>query len=245
MHWESIYVHPNNVTEENVFIETEECRHLRVLRKKKDDFIWAVDGKGTAYYVQLVALQKDKATGKIQQIRRKLGETATHITLAQGIIKGDRFDWLIEKSTEMGVSQIVPMTTAKTIVKASPQKINRWNRVALAAMKQCGRTVLPEVTQSRTLIQVLALSAGFTHTLIAECSDESRPLSHYIKSEPPSKIRKVLLLSGPEGGFSRDEIVNAKSFKARLVHLGNRRLRAETAGLVLLTLAQNQLDELL
>lgn len=244
MHWEAVYVNPKKVTENKVLIEGDECRHLRVLHKKKGDLIWAVDGEGVAYHVELHSFTKDKAVGEIQNIRRRLGESAIQVTLAQGLIKGDRFDWLVEKATEMGVHQIIPMQTEKSVAKASAQKRNRWIRIALSAMKQCGRTILPKIEESKTFDQVLALSAGYTHVFIAEQSDSSFSVCQYLKSEGIQKAHKVLLLVGSESGFSEAEIDKAKEFNLDFVHLGQRRLRAETAGVVLLTLIQNQLNEL-
>lgn len=244
MHWEAVYVNPKKVSESEVIIEEDESRHLRVLRKRKGDLIWAVDGEGVAYQIELISFTKDIAVGEIKNIRRRLGESSAQVTLAQGIIKGDRFDWLIEKATEMGVSQVIPMMTEKTAAKASAQKRNRWSRIALSAMKQCGRTISPIIEESKTFDQVLALSAGFTHVFIAEQSDSSFSIAHYLQPESVQKSHKILLIVGSEGGFTEAEIDKAKEYHLDFVHLGQRRLRAETAGIVLLTLIQNQLNEL-
>ncbi|MBN1781713.1 16S rRNA (uracil(1498)-N(3))-methyltransferase [bacterium] len=242
-HFESYYVHPKNVHGELLVLTDEEVHHLsRVKRHQKGDRIRAVDGLGTAYEAEVDRISKSRAECRITETRRLLGEPAGELTLVQAMIKGDRFDWVIEKCVEIGVKRIIPLITENTIVKAGSGKINRWRRVALGAMKQCGRSVLPEIAEPRTLKQTVTLGADCQVRLIAHGSEGSRTVR--IPEEPAVRSPKAICIVGPEGGFTDDEIRMAADNGFTPVSLGPRRLRAETAGIVLTTMVLSQWGEL-
>ena len=161
MYWESFYVHPKDIQEHELSIRGKELHHLaRVKRKKKGDTLWAVDGKGGSYRIKILYIAKNEARCQILQTRRRLHEPVAEITLAQTVMKGERFDWLVEKTTEIGIHRIIPLISHNMVQGFGNQKINRWRRVALSAMKQSGRSILPEVTEPKTLSQVLLLGAS-------------------------------------------------------------------------------------
>lgn len=242
-HFESFFVDPKNVKGDSLVLENEEAHHLsRVKRHKPGDTIWAVDGAEGAYEVQIVSISSKRVECHILQTRRRLGEPRAEITLVQSLIKGDRFDLVIEKSVEIGVHRIIPLITEKTVMKAGSGKLNRWKRVALGAMKQCGRSVLPEITEPKTMKQVCALGANCQYRLIAHSDTDPSPFEMKI---PPSHITpKAIALVGPEAGFTDVEIEMALENGFTPVTLGPRRLRAETAGIVMITLMLSQWSEL-
>jgi len=201
-----------------------------------------LDGEGRAYQVRILSATAKTATGKIIQTRRSLGEPVAEITLAQSVLKGDRFDWLVEKCTELGVRRIIPLQTETTIVKATPPKRSRWRRIAIAAMKQSGRTVLPEISPPKTFLQVIAMGAACKYRLIAHAGGES--LDFHRQEDGPRMKSRALLVVGPEGGFTEEEIARAKENGFTPIGLGPRRLRSETAGVVLSTLLLSHLGEL-
>jgi 16S rRNA (uracil1498-N3)-methyltransferase len=244
MHWESFYVHPDDVRGDEIRFREEETKHLgQVMRKKKYQHIWVVDGQGKAYEVQLMQIGKKEATGKIIHTRRRFGEPMTEVTLAQSILKGDHFDDLVEKTTEIGVWRIIPMITDNTIPSAGPQKLARWRRIAVAAMKQSGRSILPEITGPAYFQQILETKTHYQQCWIAHSGSSSvRP--HFAENTTNERIKTVLLLVGPEGGFSDAEIESAKQQGIRQITLGPRRLRAETAGIVLTTRVLSELGDL-
>jgi 16S rRNA (uracil1498-N3)-methyltransferase len=244
MHWESFYVDPNDVHGDEIRVRENEARHLgQVMHKKKHQRIWAVDGEGKAYEVQLMQIGRKEATGKIIHIRRRLGEPMTEVTLAQSILKGDHFDDLVEKTTEIGVRRIIPMITENTIPSAGPQKLARWRRIAVAAMKQSGRSVLTEITGPAYFQQILETKTQYQLCWIAHPGSTSIP-PRFAENNTNKRIKTVLLLVGPEGGFSDSEIENAKQQGIRQITLGPRRLRAETAGIVLTTRVLSELGDL-
>ena len=244
MHHEHFYVDPKNVRHGEIELSEEETHHLsRVLRKKKGDVIWSVDGRGTAYEAEILYITKTSTRAKILRTRRRVGESIADVTLAQGILKGEKFDWLVEKATELGVRKFIPFTSHYSSTVAGPQKLTRWKRVASAAMKQSKRSILPEINPVKTLEQVLGMGAGCHHRLLAYAGPESTPLN--IKKRPgPVVTPKAILVVGPEGGFTEDEIRCALDHSFELITLGPRRLRSETAGIVLSALLLYQLGEL-
>ncbi len=240
MHWESYYIDPKQVMGDQLRITGDELHHLgRVKRKHPGDIVWAVDGQGAAYESEIVEITKREAVCQILKTRRRLGEPLSEITLAQGVIKGERFDWLIEKAVEIGVSRIIPIESENAVLKAGPQKLARWRRVALAAMKQCGRSVLPEITEPKSFKRIVGLGTDCAVRLIAEAGEQSVPVQ-----ASSGGTRKALLIVGPEGGFSESEVALARENGFQPVTLGSRRLRAETAGIVLASLVLGQLGEL-
>jgi 16S rRNA (uracil1498-N3)-methyltransferase len=232
-HWESHYVPPDRIVRDEVAFPSEEVRHLVfVLRKKKGDRVWAVDGLGNAYEVELVRISKKEAIGRILRTENNVGESPTDVTLAAGVLKGERFDWLVEKATELGVRSIVPFLSEGTVVRPNSQRIRRWRNIALAAMKQSGRSMLPEIKDFHQLEGVIRISAGFDLRIMAHPGPGSAALSE-ILGKLPDPPKSVLLLVGPEGGFVPNEVRLLEENGFVPVSLGPRRLRSETAGVVL------------
>lgn len=242
MHWESFYTPPENIQGDEVTITGDELRHLaKAMRKRIGDVIWTVDGEGNAYEVQLIEINRERALGRILSRQRDLGEPAAEVWLFQSVLKGDRFDWLVEKATELGVGGIVPLTSQETQVPVTPDKCRRWERLALAAMKQCGRSRRPQIAEPMSLEASLDWGSGWTARLMAEPA----PLGQSLKTGcDGDNNRKIGLWVGPESGFSSEEVTLALEKGLKPITLGTRRLRAETAGLTLLTLAMNRLGEL-
>lgn len=244
MHWESFYVHPKNVQGNELVLSEEETHHLsHVLRKNKGDIIWVVDGEGTGYEVKILYISQSSVRGKIIKTRRRIGEPIAEINLAQGVLKGDRFDWLVEKVTEIGIRKIIPFTSENAVTVAGPQKIARWKRIAMASMKQSGRSILPDIGSAMTFKQVVSLGSNCNYRLIAYNNPESVSIAT-LESKHQITKNKALLVVGPEGGFTEEEIEQAVEHGFDPVTLGPRRLRAETAGVVISSLILSKLGEL-
>ncbi len=244
MHRTNFFVDPKNVCGNELVLSEEETHHLsRVLRKKKGDIVWVVDGEGTGYEVEISRIETNGARCKILKTRRRIGEPVSEIHLAQSILKGERFDWLVEKVTEIGIRRIIPFTCENAVTVGGPQKIVRWRRIAMAAMKQSGRSILPEITSAMTFNQVVSLGSNCNYRFIAHVGPESVSVGT-IESEHPITMQKAMLVVGPEGGFSKEEIGKAVEYGFQPVTLGPRRFRAETAGIVLSTLILSKLGEL-
>jgi 16S rRNA (uracil1498-N3)-methyltransferase len=226
---EYFYVPPERIVNGKVEIADEEFTHLvHVMRRKEGDEICIVDGKGGAYDVRLVSVGRRSAEGSVVRMLERSNEPKVVVTCAVGILKNpSRFDFLVEKTTELGVSSIIPLRTARTI--PAHAKIERWQKLALAAMKQSGRSRLPEV-QELTQFDVV-------------CSSASRYDRCYIAHEQPlgesaaapllsASDRNIAILIGPEGGFSDEEVGRAIETGWKPLFLGERRLRTETAAMI-------------
>ena len=155
--------------------------------------------------------------------------------------KGQRFDLVVEKATEIGVHTLIPMVTARSVVRPSARddRWTRWQRIAISAMKQCGRTFLPRITPVMGFGEVLAQVGHHDLGLIAWEGAEGEPLERWMP-----RAGKVLLLIGPEGGFTPQEVEEAQRRGIKAISLGPRRLRAETAGIVALSLVLHHLGDL-
>jgi 16S rRNA (uracil1498-N3)-methyltransferase len=225
------YFYCTRITADSFTIDGEEASHLlHVMRKKEGDEIRLVDGLGTAYDARIESVAKHAASGSVLRSYAGHHEPALRLTLAVGLLKNpSKFDFIVEKVTELGVYEIIPLSTERTI--PSHDKSDRWQKLALAAMKQSGRSFLPHVHPVRSLKELLADPRPFDRKLIAH----ERPLDGAPTPAFLSTASAVILV-GPEGGFSDAEVEAAAAAGYRPWYLGERRLRTETASVV--TVAQ-------
>jgi len=259
----NFYVNPENVGKDSLKIVGEEAKHiLTVLRYQKGETIEVVDGSGIKYKVLIQDWGKDYVEGKILLKTRRENEPITHLTLAQAICKGVRMNFLIEKATEIGVSAIIPILTEKSLVKINeiPEedgstyltakgKKERWRRLAIAGMKQSLRSILPDIQNPAKFDDLLPKIKTFDLSLIASLEKGAKSLREFgeLKTRlrnPKDSLRKVLIMVGPEAGFTEEELFKAKASGAIPITLGSRRLRAETAGIVLSSLVLYELEDL-
>jgi len=223
---EYFYAPPGAVTPPTLTIGGDEFSHLtHVMRMREGDALRAVDGAGHAYDAVITSIGHREALCRITASHERLHEPARTLTLGAGLLKNpSRFDYLVEKSVELGVSRIVPLLTERTIPRQG--KKERWQKLCIAAMKQSGRCVLPRVEEPVSLERFLAA-----------CSEPLKFIPHQDVTEPlPADASggtgAVALCIGPEGGFSDAEIDAARAAGFLPVSLGTRRLRAETAAVV-------------
>ncbi len=200
------------------------------------------DGRGGFYIVRLLELKATYATGEIVKRRRLVGESVLSITLAQGIIKSQRMDWLVEKATELGIKTILPVQTAYSVAGSSEIKLQRWQRLARAAVKQSGRSVLPRIEPVCEVAELSRKLAG--PVLVAHPDTKNSVRDALTRLNDAREVRTISLLVGPEGGFSEEEVAQFRAWGYHQVHLGERRLRSETAAITMLTLALQAVGEL-
>lgn len=228
------YVEPSNVREGSFVLTEEEAQHaVKVLRHKKGDRIVASDGLGNSYEAEVLAASPKKVEAQILKAENGKNEPKTEVILAIGLTKGEKLDWLVEKGTEMGVSAIWPFFARYSEVKWDSKRVDknlsRWRRIALAAFKQCGRSVIPAIEVFDGSAEVINKKGD--RELIA-----AHPAENGISAlEGHSLGQKVLAAVGPEGGFAPEELEAFGQAGGRLVSFGPRRLRTETAGLVMLS----------
>jgi 16S rRNA (uracil1498-N3)-methyltransferase len=175
-------------------------------------------------------------------------EPRVRLSLYQSITKGDRFEWLLEKGTEVGVARFVPLITARAVVKpeAGGNRAERWHRIVVEAAEQSGRGAVPGVDPPQTLADALASAPGVL-LLPYEAADEQTPdIAAALNADIDAlfALSEVSVFIGPEGGYEDAEVALARDARAVVVTMGRRVLRSETAGLVAATLIMQALGEL-
>lgn len=244
----NFYTNPEKIGKETLTIEGEEAKHiLSVLRHGSGDIIDVVDGRGTKYTVEIEEVSRDFLEGKILSRRYRENEPDCHLTLAQAVCRQEKMDFLIEKATEIGVSSIIPILTERGLIKVNGdsrrgRKTDRWRRLAIAAMKQSLRAVLPEIYNIAEFEELLRETDNYDLCLIASLDKDSTSLRGCARLK--KGLKKVLLIVGPEAGFTDDELSKAKAKGAIPISLGSRRLRTETAGIIFSSLVLHRLDDL-
>jgi 16S rRNA (uracil1498-N3)-methyltransferase len=232
-----VFVRPDAVDANRVRFDAAEAHHLRrVLRLRPGAVVEGTDGAGGLYTIRLVTLDGEGGWGAIEARAEPARESPCSITLAQAILKGDRMSWLVQKATELGVSRIVPMETERVVARAADEgtaRQARWARIAREAVKQCGRVIVPGIDPPRAFPEVLAEVAS--HDVAWVCWEGG---GQTLVEAAAGTASRLLLLIGPEGGFTADEVAAAESAGARRVSLGPRTLRAESAGLTAVALGQ-------
>lgn len=222
-------VRPEAIEGSRVRFDPDEARHLgRVLRLRPGALIEATDGTGRVFTVRLGAVGARSAWGTIVAERAPAAESPCAITLAQAILKGERMAWLIQKATELGVARIVPLLTEYSVPAGGleHEKAHAWPGQLLRAAKQCRRSSLPELLPPMTLEAFLVSPILAEADLALRLDDVPGP-----RPAPQTAPRKLVLVVGPEGGFSPIERNKLDGLVAPWM-LGGRVLRAETAVLV-------------
>ena len=224
------FVDPDDVVENHLAIKGDEYRHLsRVLRKKAGDHVMVTDGRGRMYEAIIHSLSRTNAECAILHTFDRLNEPKINVTLAISPLKNPaRLDFVVEKATELGVTTIIPLVCERTIPKH--EKHLRLQKLAAAAMKQCGRCVLPTVFVLTRFDTLVSNAGQYQLKLIPhERTEQSQFIGSVMKHHAEAK--SALILIGPEGGFTEEEIKLAADHGFVAISLGPRRLRSETAAL--------------
>ncbi|MCP4567677.1 MAG: 16S rRNA (uracil(1498)-N(3))-methyltransferase [FCB group bacterium] len=219
----------------DIIIDGSEARHMTsVLRLQKGDTVRLIDGQGTAHISEIVEAGSKKVLCRIIKTLKLSGEPSLSLTLAIGLSTGSKFDMVIEKGVEVGVSRFVPLITDRGKVKvgdssAVTRKLNRWRRVAEAAVKQSGRSVFPTIETPIALDDFLK-TGEIESSILFHPDETAKGLLSVVESLQTAKLTVII---GPESGFSSAEIELAENHNIPIVSLGPRILRTETAGIVL------------
>lgn len=237
------YAPPSSIHGSRVVLSGDEARHIaRALRKEPGDVILVVNGIGHRHHVELGHVRPEQVVGTIVDTVDRAGEPPYHLTVALGVLKNrNRFETFLEKATELGVHRIIPLITDRT--EAESLRETRATNILTAAMKQSGRSVLPDLASPTPIADVLASglaseanSRWICHesargTMLLDRAIETATDARLGAGASPAVRPELLVLVGPEGGFSETEVQAAEGAGCRAVLLGPRRLRAETAGI--------------
>jgi 16S rRNA (uracil1498-N3)-methyltransferase len=212
----------------------------RVLRLREGSELTLFDGRGGEYSARITGFRKDIVQVDVQEHRAVERESALDLTLVQGVSRGERMDWVMQKSTELGVRRIVPVLTERAVVrldgKQGERKVQHWRAIVIAACEQCGRNQVPEVTRPLGLHETLgALDKEVTRVLLSPAGK--------LRIRDLPRPAKVTLLIGPEGGLADNEEYAAVAAGFQQVQLGPRILRTETAALAALAALQHDFGD--
>lgn len=218
-------------------LSPEDSRHIiTVLRKRQGDCVPVTDAEGVTYECRIKKADSQQTLMEPLHRTGEKTESSGRVILAAGLLKNDKFEWVVQKATELGVSAIVPVQMAHCVVKLNDtrrkERCLRWQRIAQEAAKQCGRNDIPDVTDVLSFTEVLDTYG--TMPVIIPFEKETRPLRECCAAV---RTGDVVICIGPEGGFSAGEIAAASMREqCQTVSLGPRILRAETAAIASLAI---------
>lgn len=240
------FIDTGNIREDRVTIPADVVQHLRVLRLKKGDEFQIADNSGRKYLVRLNRFEGKEVEAEIvREIVEKKG-SKLEILLAQGLPKGKKMDLILQKATELGVTRVIPVITERTIVRLSERetavKEVRWQKIAKEAAQQANRWDVPEVSAPIPYPHLFDLLEPQDLSIILWEEEQAQGLKDLLKGL--SDIKKVAILIGPEGGFSKDEVALAKRKGFFSVSLGRRILRTETAGIAIIGIIQYAIGDI-
>jgi len=230
------FVEGVHVLGESVAFAADDARKIAtVLRGRTGDRVQVVDSAGSAFAASLDVDGALVVATLDERLERGARESPVRLAVAQAIPKGQKMDLIVEKATELGVAEIVPLRSERVVgERTGDRKTERWQRLAKTAAQQCGRTVIPAVAPIATWDNLLATFGSYDRVYIPWELADVRPLRDTFDADAP-RVASALFVIGPEGGFSANEVERAVAAGAVAISLGTRILRTETVALVVLT----------
>jgi len=237
------FVEPHRLSERDVVIEGDDVHHIvNVMRSSVGDSFLVSDGRGRVALVRLSAVTGKQVHAEVVEFLQQHSELPVRITIGQGLPKGEKMEWILQKGTELGAFAFFPFSSERTIVKLDAKKeakkLERWRKIVKEAAEQSHRAVLPEILPPASFKQAVAAAGNYTRAVVAYEKEGGRLLHDVLPAL--NKGDSLLVLIGPEGGFSPEEIAMAESNGILPVSLGPRILRTETASQYILAAASYQ-----
>lgn len=220
---------------ETIIIRGRDAEHIKVLRLREGEELTVCDGKGTDYKCRLLRSDKDEAAAEVTEVKKCPAEPSVYVKVLCGLPKGDKTDYIIQKSVEAGASEIIFFNSERVIARpeTAEKKLERWQRIAEEAAKQCGRGIIPELKWCRSFDAALDEAKETELGLFMYETGERETLPKALSGV--EKISTAAIITGPEGGFEKEEAELAKKSGLHVCSMGERILRCETAPIVALT----------
>lgn len=221
---------------EEMYIEGVDAWHIsKVLRMQPREKLQIVSDDGVSAVAEIASIDRERVYVRCLEKLAESHEPQVKLVLAQGLTKGEKMDFIVQKAVEMGAYSVVPVAMEHSVVRLegakAAKKVERWQKIAESAAKQSKRDIIPQIQPVQSMAQMLADNNFQTKIIAYECEDKIS-LKAALQAAEAGGIQKLLLIIGPEGGISEHELELAKAAGAVPVSLGRRILRAETAGLV-------------
>lgn len=240
------FVDESQISDDTIIVLGNDVKHIKdVLRLKVDDLLEIVS-QGYTYEVKISQISKSQIITRILNKSKGKNEPKTKIRLFQGLAKGDKMETVFQKGTEIGIREFYPLITKRTIVKIhnpkkEKNKVARWNLITEEASKQSKRDEIPKVMEIINFKDMLDILKTEKNILVAYEDEDTTSIKDSLKTMDDGIINIVI---GPEGGFEAEEINDLKDIGAKVVSLGRRILRTETAGLVTAAIVLYEKDDL-
>lgn len=245
------FIHSKQISGHGLQITDSLARHIGgALRHRVGDQIFVVDEQRVGYVVELVEVKPNRIVGKILEEKKQPPVSPLNITLGQAILKAKKMDWILQKATELGVSGIIPLTTERTVVEPRPERADtqhrRWQEILKEAAQQTGRWEVPELNFPADFFSFVKNASHYDLALMPWEGENQKGTKQALREASHSNphLHNILILIGPEGGFSDQEAALAREHRIIPVTLGWRILRAETACLATLTMLQYELGDM-
>ena len=237
------FIKKNQLKENSVSITGELLKHLRdSLRIKKGEMIYCVDEEGTKYAVRAAYTGQELFVGEIIETTGRNKESAMFIHLVQAVPKNPKLDFIIQKTTELGINAITPVISERAVVRIEKErvdeKLRRWKKIALEAAQQSNRLDVPDISPPVAFHDYMAsFKKGDLNLLLYE-GEKRRGIKEVLRDSQEAKVgvKTIILLIGPEGGFSQEEAETAVEAGFTPVSLGDLILRTETAPIAALSI---------
>ncbi len=236
---QKFFVEENQIENDKIVIIGEDVKHISsVLRMQKGEQI-LIGSKETleTYLTEIEQIEKEKVVAKIIEKLDTQTESNVEIDLYQGLPKADKMELIIQKTTEIGISKVIPVDMVRCIVKLdekdAKKKIERWQKVAEGAAKQSKRSKIPEIKNKIKIKDLENIISQYDAFIVAYEEENEITLKQELKRLKEQEKYKIGILVGPEGGITKEEIEKLTSYNAKVVTLGKRILRTETAPIVL------------
>ena len=223
---------------DNITVTGTDVNHIsRVLRMREGEEIKICDKEGMDYFCEIDTISKDEVICKIIKSEACPAEPSVKVTLYQCIPKSGKMDSIIQKAVELGVYDIVPVLSKRCVAKG--EKGDRWQKISYEAAKQCGRGIIPEVHSAVSFKEAVKSLTEKELALFPyeEATDGSL-------RDIPTDVKSVGIIIGPEGGFDKSEVEDGKKLGAKIITLGKRILRTETAGSTVISIVMSSLGEM-
>lgn len=243
---QQFFAEPSWIRENKIFMQGSDVNHIRnVLRMKPGEDVRVNDGRGKTYLCCISSYEEQTAVLDILKELDSDTELPSRIILFQGLPKGDKMEWVVQKAVELGAYSIVPFAAKRSVVKLDEKKAAkkraRWQLIAKGAAEQSGRGIIPEVSTVRTFAEALGMAGDLDVVLIPyELEEGMKETARVLENIECGQ--SVGIFIGPEGGFEEEEVERAKEAGAYAITLGKRILRTETAGLTTLSVLMYHLE---
>lgn len=234
------FINNEQINNNLITIIGEDVHHIKtVMRMRTGEEVMACTEE-YCYLCEIELISNDIVRLHIKETIKENNELPVEVSIAQGLVRREKTEEVIRRITELGACEYIPVVMKRSVVKANNEKLDRWGRIVKEASEQSHRNKLLKISSSISLKDLIKRKDEFDLCLFAHFDGESKDLNYYINNK---EIKKILVLVGPEGGFDQTEVDLLKSSGFKVVSLGKRVLRTETAPLFLMSVLSNEFEE--